>query len=253
MPGISKEEAQLIPGSKPQPPAIILIWEGLHAQKGFPTEAIGTYQKTIVEITTLHTTESSAHLEEIETMDLKSARKLLKAMAELAKSVQPDMVEPPTTSKPVTPDNLAKTLELCDARSKKVFEILSDGWTQAGGTVQCAKVGRIYLRLKTKAHKNGTIARLPRNFNLVVLAAPKGKTPAKIQVSWDLAADVDFAYLDCIPEEVVQFERTVFNLPGFEKKGTIVSLVIGPGFKDEHTQSLLKAMLSIKAAEKNAD
>jgi hypothetical protein len=86
-----------------------------------------------------------------------------------------------------------------------------------------------------------------------VLTAPKSKTPAEIQVSWDLAANAPLAYLDCISQEVALFERTISNLPGFQKKGTIVSLVIGSDFQDNHAQSLLKVMLALKAAEENAD
>lgn len=252
MSGVNADIASLIPGAKPTPPAIVLPWQSLRRRTGFPAAQVDTYQEVVQKISPLHVTESSAHLEMSAVFDLAAARKLLKAMTELAQSVQPELVEPSGTSAAVTPNNIAQTLDLCDTRTRKVFEELISGWKYAGGTVQCAKVGRIYLKLKTKAHLTGRAARLPRNFNLLVLAAPKGKRPAHIQVTWDLAADGDFAYLDCIPQEVARFERTVFNLPGFQKKGTIISLVIEPGFKNEHTLALLNAIVDLKEAEESA-
>ncbi|HMD67995.1 MAG TPA: hypothetical protein VKF42_03885 [Chitinivibrionales bacterium] len=55
--------------------------------------------------------------------------------------------KPITTSpvSPVTPDNIRLTLSACPDNVQAIYRILLQGWKAAGGTVQCAKPGRICL------------------------------------------------------------------------------------------------------------
>lgn len=119
---------------------------------------------------------------------------------------------------------------------QQLYATLIEGWAQAGGTVQCMRMGRIYLKFQAREHK----------FNLAVLAAPKGKRGPAIDVDWNLATR-DHPYLDYVPEAVADFEATVSKLPGFEQQGTITRLVIGEAFQSEHADTLLKSMLALKA------
>jgi hypothetical protein len=82
--------AMLMSGDYP-PSKIILFWESLRKRQVFPTESIDAYQKAIKKITTLHITESSAHIDPSDQFDMKAAQALLKAMKALAKSVRPEM------------------------------------------------------------------------------------------------------------------------------------------------------------------
>jgi hypothetical protein len=157
-----------------------------------------------------------------------------------------------------TSSNMKITLSACDPHARRIFETLVNGWKEAGGTVMCIRPGRIYLKLNTKAHASGRSARLPRNFNLVVLAAPLGKRSAHIQVTWglgrikDLPPTQNTAYLDCIPKVVAQFEKMVAALPGFEQEGTITRLVTDRQFKPTHTRLLMDGLVAVRDAEASA-
>ena len=96
------------------------------------------------------------------------------------------------------------------------------------------------------------MAQLARNFNLAVLAAPRGKKPGNMQVEWDLSRSEYGAYLDCIPTEVARFEEIVTSLPGFERKGTITYLWVSEKFELSHAKLLGNAMLDLKKAEQAA-
>ena len=85
-----------------------------------------------------------------------------------------------------TASNMKLTLSACDPHAREIFEAMVRGWKEAGGTVVSRKPGRIFLILNTKAHATGNIARRPHNFNLAVLASPRGKQGAHIQISWKL-------------------------------------------------------------------
>ena len=125
--------------------------------------------------------------------------------------------------------------------------MLIESWNQAGGTVQCSRPGRIYLKFQSREHEFGEYGRRSHNFNLAVLAAPKGKQGPSIDVTWNLATG-QIAYLDYVPHAVAQFEATVSDLPGFEQVGTITRLVLDEAFEPQHAQTLLHAMLELKAA-----
>ena len=181
-----------------------------------------------------------------------TARALLKAMKTLAKSLHPELVEEPTKSGPVTPDNIQLTLASCPEPVQAIYRELMETWRAAGGIIQSSKPGRIYLKMKTKAHRSGKFAQLPRKFNLAVLAGPRGKKPANMQIEWNLSQSVYAAYLDCISDEVARFEKAVTSLPGFERKGTITYLWMDEEFQLSHAQLLSKAIISLKNAEQGA-
>jgi hypothetical protein len=183
-----------------------------------------------------------------------------------------------STSPGSTSSRIKVTLSDCDSHTRRIFETLINGWKEAGGTVLCAKPGRIYLKLKTKAHSQGRGAHWPRNFNLIALASPLGERGAHIKVTWGLGqADKPYAYLDCIPKTVEQFEGVVATLPGFEQKDTIARtmldkqfhtvwlpagktepgapttrLMIDKQFKLLHTKLLMAGMVAVKDAEARA-
>jgi hypothetical protein len=164
-----------------------------------------------------------------------------------------------STSTGSTPLNMSITLAACDPHARRIFEALVSGWKEVHGTAWCTRPGRIYLRLITKAHASGNSAQLPRNFNLIVLASPRGKRSAHIQVTWglgkikDLPPRLSTAYLDCIPEVVARFEKMVASLPGFEQKGSITRLMIDKQFRPLHAKLLINGMKEVKAAEAKVD
>jgi hypothetical protein len=253
LPRSSDEIADTFPGTRPRPAVIVLTWERLLRQRGFPPQAIDAYQKAVKKITPLHMTDSSAHIDMDGAFDLKSARELLRALKSIAKSVQPELVEELAPSKGVTRDNIQATLANCSPPVQVLFQQVMECWKMAGGVVQCRKPGRIFLRMKTKKHQAGLYAKSPRNFNLGVLASPKGKHGANVEISWDLAAREFGAYLDCIPEAVARFENIIGALPGFEQKGMITRLSIDETFKAEHADILVQAMTDLKKAEEAAE
>jgi hypothetical protein len=237
---------------RPRPAAIVLCWDRLRKQKQFPRDALDAYQNTVRGIAPLHVTPSSAHIYLEKTFTLAQAKRLLKAMKKLAGCIRPELAEPLPAVKSVTPDNMRGTLKLCPPEVQAIFKELIAGWMGAGGLVQAKQTGRIYLRLKTKAHRSGTLARLSRNFNLLVLAAPKGKTPAHIEAAWNLSRSKYGGYLDCAPDSVENFERTAMALPGFVRKGTLSRIFLHTGFSLAHSQTLANAALALKAAEESA-
>ena len=230
-----------------------LYWESLRKRTGFPNVAVDAYQKSVKKIHELRLTQSSAYIEIDEQFTSKEARDLIRAMSSLTASVMPENIEKPPIATRVTPDNIKATMENCSVHAREIFDLLISGWGAAGGTVQCAKPGRIYLKLKTKAHGSGRNTCLARNFNLAVLAMPKGKTPEHIQVTFGLAdASSSSAYLDCIPEDVLEFETVVSSMPGFEQHGIMARLLIGDAFTSRHTKELMKHMLALKFGEEKA-
>jgi 7-cyano-7-deazaguanine synthase in queuosine biosynthesis len=233
----------------PSPPTIILFWDSLHKSKGFPREAIIKYQKKVRKIKEFHTTESSAHIDIDELFDLKKARKLLNAMMVLAKSVKVEMIKESTTTINSTAENIQATLAACTPSIQKIYKVLLDGWKGTGVAIQSRRVGKIYLRMKTKEHIAGNYAQIARNFNLLVMNVSENKRPANIEVTWGLSTAEYAAYLDCIPKEVKHFEKVVSALSGFEQKGTITRLIMSNKFNGHHAKLLLEAILKLKAAE----
>ena len=229
--------------------AIGLRWKSLDEHTGFPPAAVEEYRKKVLTISNLVTTPCSAYMEitpKLTTLDIKH---LLDAMIKLARSVVPAKIEPPSISKPVTPDNIRATLQQCDASTQAIYKMLIEGWRDAGGVVQCAAPGRIYLKMENHAHSNGVLSREPHKFNLLVLASPRGKNPANIQVQFGLGRGGYACYLDCMPEIVDVFEARIAALPGFEQKGTVTRLVMSGGFQQEHARILLGNIQDLKTAE----
>jgi hypothetical protein len=239
-------------GERSRPAAIVLCWDKLRKQKPFPRSALDAYQNTVRGIAPLHVTQSFAHFYLEKTFTLAQAKRVLKAMKKLAGCIRPELAEPPPFVKPVTPDNMRGTLKLCPPETQAIFKKLIAGWMGAGGVVQAKQIGRIYLRLKTKAHRSGSLACLPHDFNLLVLAAPRGSVPAHVKTEWDLSRNIYGGYLDCIPEAVENFERTAMALPGFVRKGTLSKIFLHTGFSLAHAGKLAKAALALKAAEESA-
>jgi hypothetical protein len=237
-----------VSGTASRTATIILFWNNLRDQKQFADAVLDSYQKTVKKIVRLRETESSAHIRVDEFFCMTHARQLLKAMKRLAGSIRPELAEKRPTGKPVTPDNLRGTMKICPSQVQVIFKKLIAGWMIAGGTVQAKQAGRIYLKLKTKPHRSGNDSRLARNFNLLVLAAPKGKQPAYIQAMWNLAHNGS-GYLDCIPEVVEQYERTVISLPGVVRCNAYSKVRLNGKFTLNHAETLLKSVVKLKAAE----
>jgi hypothetical protein len=246
--------AMLFPANAQGNAPIGLFWGALRKYTGFPKEVVDNYQDSIQKLFTLKKiTQSAAYFEVDEKTTTKQISRLAKEMSKLATSVLEDAIELPTKSVPVTSDNIKTTLESCSESAREIFTLLIEGWNAAGGTVQCSRPGRIYLKIKTKAHRTGRVATVSRNFNLIVLAAPKRKTPEQIQVTQGLAnAESGWAYLDCIPEEVAAFDSATSALPGFEKHGTIERILLGKAFTLKEANELMKQMRILKLAEEKA-
>jgi hypothetical protein len=250
--------ASIRPGVGERRQLIVLGWEGLRRRGIFSREAVDRFQAAVSKITALQATESTAHLEVTEAFDKQSARRLLKAWRDLARAARPSTEEakfewdpdlPPVELKvgEKTLAGIQETLQACEVRVQRIYARLIEGWNQAGGTVQCSRPGRVYLKLKSREHEFGEYGRQSHLFNLAVLVAPRGKRGPAIEVSWNLATR-EYAYLDYAPEAVARFEARVAGLPGFEQQGTVTRLLIGEGFQEEHAERLLQALLDLKAA-----
>ena len=176
----------------------------------------------------------------------------VQTIPEVAKKIPPVKKKYKSKSTGSTASNMKLTLSACDPHARKIFEAMVRGWKEAGGTVVSRKPGRIFLILSTKAHAIGKSARRPHNFNLAVLASPRGKQGARIQVTWNLGdTNRSWAYLDCIPDVVAGFEKTAASLPGFVQT-YITYLMIDKEFKSLHAKMLLDAMKAVKDTEAKA-
>ena len=249
IPGTSEGLAALQPQGYVQLPIIALSWELLRRYKGLPAESVDKFQNDVNKISTFHVTDATAHIEMSDQFGVSSAKALIKAMKALAKSVRPELVEEPTKSAPVTPNNIQLTLALCSEHVQEIYKILMESWSAVGGVVLCPRRGRIYLKMKTKAHRSGKFAQIARKFNLAVLAAPRGKKPANIEIGWGLSSSQSAAYLDCIPDLVARFEDTITSLPNFERKGTITYLWMDENFQLDHARLIANEMIGLKKAE----
>ncbi|MFC2029840.1 YbjN domain-containing protein [Chloroflexota bacterium] len=237
---------------------ILLGWESLRQRGRYPSKAVDRFQRQVSKITDPKITESSAHIEVTEDFDLDAAKALLRAMRALAKTAQAEPERKPFEWPQDLPkmdikvggktlQHMATTLQACEPRVQDLYATLIEGWNQAGGIVQCARPGRIYLKFQSREHDFGEYGWQSHKFNLAVPAAPKGKRGPNIEVDWGLATR-EFAYLDYIPEDVARFEAIVAGLPGFEQSGAITRLNVTDKFLTEQAQILLQAMLDLKAA-----
>jgi hypothetical protein len=254
-PGLSQNVADYFEGEGYEaiPPAIILRWDSLRKQEGIPADAFAAYQQTVMESLKLRLTSSSAHVQEVLDMDQAVVGKLVDAMDALVRSIDHTAVKPKKRASRSTPNRVQDSLDLCDPTTRARFERLIGAWKVVEGTVQCTKIGRIYLKMHTRPHKTGDLSRLARRFNLLTLVCPQQGKWASIQVAWGLADDEHpAAYLDCMPDAVEAFEETVSGLPGFEQQGTVSRLVLDEGFTDSHMDQLVWAVMRLKSEEKNA-
>lgn len=245
--------AILLPSMGKKQPVIGLFWDSLKRLDGLTREAIQDYFNTVENLTSLQKTESTAYIEVTQEFTKSKARALLSAMKALAETVLSTKIKSGPVSKPRTEPNMEATLKACPPEWAQAYTSLIEGWRKVGGIVHCPSAGRIYLRFKTRQHQTGSFSRLPHQFNLLVLAAPKGKNGCQIDIANGLATGLNSAYLDCIPEEVNQFERGVSSLPGYAKEGTVTRINLRPGFGPEDFHKLLNAMLALKIAEEKAD
>jgi hypothetical protein len=244
--------AMLLPGYAKEQPLIALFWESLKRLEGLPLDAIQTYFNAVEKITPLRKTESSAYIAVTQEFTQAKALSLLIAMKTLAAAVIAEKVEAMPESKPRAEPNIEATLSACPSEWVQLYQQLIQGWRAAGGIVHCPKAGRIYLRFKTHPHLFGQFSKTAHTFNLLVLAAPKGKRGCQVDVAWGLATALSAAYLDCIPEDVNRFEAAISGLPGFIQEGVVTRIKLGPGFEPKHGQKLLEASITLKAAEEKA-
>jgi len=171
----------------------------------------------------------------------------------LATSIVGDAIELPEKLGSVTAKNIKTTLNTCSGRAREIFTLLINGWNAAGGIIQCAKPGRVYLKIKTKTHQIGRVSTLSHKFNLIVLAAPRKKVTEHIQVIQGLGnTQSEFGYLDCIPKNSMAFDSATSALPGFEKHGTINRILLDKVVTLKDVKELLKQMLILKLVEEKA-
>jgi hypothetical protein len=244
--------AILLPSYGRSQPVIGLFWDSLKRLIGLPPEAIQVYFKAVEKLISLRKTESTAYIAVNEEFTQAKARALLTAMVTLAGTVVKEKVEAEPPSKPRTEPNLDATLKACPLEWAQVYTRLIAGWSEVGGIVQCPRAGRIYLRFKTHPHQSGRMSSQSHQFNILVLAAPKGKHGCQIDIANSPATNLYAAYLDCIPDEVNRFEQIAFALPGFVQEGTVTRIKLGAEFKPGHCQLLMDAISALKTAEEKA-
>lgn len=240
-------------GYETSPPTIILRWDSLRMQDGIPMKAFTAYKDVVSQALSLRLTSSSAHVQDVLSLDLGAMDKLLAAMHTLVKKIDHSAVKPKKRAPQSTPSRVQDSLDLCDPVTRARFERLIDAWKVKAGKVQCTKIGRIYLKMNNRPHKTGNISRLARCFNLLTLVCPQQGKRAFIQVAWGLAdEDHPAAYLDCIPDAVESFEEIVSGMPGFERQGTVTRLVLDESFTDEHIDRFVHAVMKLKTKEESA-
>jgi hypothetical protein len=124
---------------------------------------------------------------------------------------------------------------------------LIQGWANAGGTVECRRPGRVYLKLRTAEHEFGKFGVVSHFFNLAALAAPRAKRGPAVDLHWNLA-EGDFAYLSYVPEAVEAYKKKVSALPGFWVEGASAAVEVGPEVNMKRAEELLEAMVELKKA-----
>jgi hypothetical protein len=172
--GLSQNVADYFDGEGYEaiPPSIILRWASLREQDAIPAEAYAAYEQTVTDAFKLRLTSSSAHIKEVLDMNQAAAEELVMAMGALVSSIDHTAVKPKKRASRSTPNRVQASLDLCDPNTRATFERMVTGWKAAGGTVQCTKIGRIYLKMHTQPHKTGDLSRLARRFNLLTLICP---------------------------------------------------------------------------------
>jgi len=233
---------------------IVVGWEGLRRLKALPPQAVDRFQESVRRIAEPHVQQSTAHIWVHEDFGKEQARALVRALSTLAESIgpAPAEVEVPAWDPQLpkleiaagrgTVTGIQDTLLACEPRVRELYALLVQGWHDAGGTVDCSRPGRIYLRLRARGHQ----------FNLAVPAAPKGRRGPAIDLAWGLATSQYGCYQANIPEDVARWEAAASGLPGFKQSGAITRLVVGAEFGMEQAQALLDAMLALKAASEQA-
>jgi hypothetical protein len=153
----------LLWGGYAREPVIGLVWNALRKQTGFPPDALEQYLAAVKALAPLRTTPSAAYILVKPSFTITMGRQLIKLMTALAHSVRHDQVEPPTSTRVTSEENIELTLEQCPPWLRSLFRILIDGWRSVGGAVQCKKIGRIYLRMKTR-HRISSVTSIPLDF-----------------------------------------------------------------------------------------
>jgi len=250
--------AAMIPVGGERHQLLTMGWNSLRRDGDYPTTAIDEFQAEIQDAVEVHLTESSAHIWVVPGFDRPAAEAVVQALAKLARSrlanpePQPEFV---WTTPPRRPDirvgtktlvNVHTTLSGCDEHAQAVFGQLLEGWGAAGGTIHCHRAGRIYLRFRTRDADKGPYGLYSHQFNLAVLAAPRGKHGARIEVAWNTG----FHYLQHIDERAAAFEAVVSLLPGHARRATVTQLALSDEFEAAHADLLLKAMVKLSDADR---
>jgi hypothetical protein len=237
---------------------LILGWESLRRNANFPDEAIDNFQEAVKKAAQVKITESSGHIYIDKEFTPELAKSVMKSLIELAKTARKS---PESSEAPVWPPDLPaidlkvgkqtlkgiiESLNQCPDETQDIFAFLLAGWNKNGGSIQCKKAGRIYLKFKTREHKFGQYGTQTHQFNLLTLVSPRNDENAYIQTTWDLASG-EYAYLDYVPEAVGQYQGTAKALPGFYKKGTTYRITVDKSFEHHHAKLLLDAILRLKS------
>jgi hypothetical protein len=249
----------LAPALARHPGTIILAWRALERYQVFPPEAVEAFQTAVSASTNLTLTETNAHLAVTEEFGKEAARALVRELDRLAQTGDPARdVEVAFAGDPDLPQvsvgltngslhRLQETFRRCEPPVREIFARLIQGWANAGGTVECRRPGRVYLKLRTAEHEFGKFGVVSHFFNLAALAAPRAKRGPAVDLHWNLA-EGDFAYLSYVPEAVEAYKKKVSALPGFWVEGASAAVEVGPEVNMKRAEELLEAMVGLKKA-----
>jgi hypothetical protein len=240
--------ARLTKGTPDSWPEIVLTWQALDRMHGFPAAAVKRYREQVEKITPLQrNTGSTVHIRVTPAIEDEQIKALIKAMRQLARSVRVERVEPRPRRILVTPENICRTLDLCNPPVREIFDHLVTGWQNSGGSVLSRAAGRISLRLKSEPINDRDFSGSPQIHTLIVLTAAVENRAAAIGLAWDLGK-APRGFLNHIPEEVGVFEAIAAGLPGFAVQGSRHSIHLDNPFNLEHAEALLRGMLRLKEA-----
>jgi len=238
---------------------IILAWRGLPRLQVFPPKAIEAFQSAVSASANLTLTETNAHLHITEEFGPEAAKALVRDLDRLAQAGDPSRdvevvfqwdADLPQVDVGLTNESmhrLQETFRRCEPPVREIFARLIQGWADAGGTVECRRPGRVYLKLRSAEHVFGKYGIVSHNFNLAALAAPRARRGPAIDLHWNLAQG-DYAYLNYVQEAVEAYQKKVSALPGFWVEGPTTALELGSEFTLKHAEQLLEAMVGLKEA-----
>jgi hypothetical protein len=157
----------LAPALARHPGTIILAWRALQRYQVFPAEAIEAFQTAVSASTSLTYTETNAHLAVTEEFGKEAAKALVRELDRLAQTGDPARdIEVALAWDPDLPQvnvsltnesmrRLQETFRRCEPPIREIFARLMQGWADVGGTVECRRPGRVYLKLRTAEHEYG--------------------------------------------------------------------------------------------------